>query len=467
MKRHALTLALAVAVVLAAAGLLLTHRASAPQASLSLPLADAGFGDLFGGGTAASDRVVGVALEQLEQDYYKPVSAQAAFRGVSAALVSYLHAKHVTPRLPVERATGNLSADASHLESEVAYAQQHYGRIAGSNALLEAALRGMMNSVDDPYTVYLSPEEIAQLTETLNGGNFGGIGVYILPLRNHDILVEPIEGLPANHAGMHEPLILQSVNGTRTKGLSADSVQALIRGAAGTVVRIRAYPIDKPKQAHTYRIVREIIHVPTVFAKMENGIDYIHLSEFGETSAREIHAALLDGKARGAKGYILDLRDNGGGLVNSAVDIVSYFVPRGAVVVSEVDRAGTVSPQVADGQTIPGLEPLVILVNKYTASASEITAGALQDYHLATLIGTQTFGKGVVQSIYQMPNGEGALKITVARYVTPRGRDIEHIGIRPNVVVNMNPRLIDTPQDIQLKAAKARIAQLLHASGRS
>jgi carboxyl-terminal processing protease len=467
LKARILVVALAIAAVLSAAAFFAMHRGAGTNAGVSLPLADdAGFGGLFGT-MGGDDRVVGIALVQLEREYYKPVSAQAAFRGVSEALTSYLRSKHVAPHLPPERVTGDPQTDAMHLENEVAYAQARYGKVAGSNALLEAALRGMMQSVDDPYTVYLSPEEIRQLTETLNGGDFGGIGVYILPLRNHEILVEPISGLPADHAGMHQPLILDSVDGTHTNGLSADSVQALIRGPAGTVVSIRAYPINKPRASRTYRITREIIHVPTVFAKMENGIDYIHLSEFGETSAQEIHAALLDGKARGAKGYILDLRDNGGGLVDSAVAIVSYFIPRGEVVVSEVDRAGNVSPQVADGATIAGISPLVILVNKYTASASEITAGALQDYRRAILIGTQTFGKGVVQSIYQMPGGEGALKITVARYVTPKGRDIEHVGIRPNVIVDMDPRLIDTPQDTQLRAAKAEIRQLLHAPGRS
>jgi len=152
---------------------------------------------------------------------------------------------------------------------------------------------------------------------------------------------------------------------------------------------------------------------------MEQGIDYIRLSDFGMTSAQEVRKALLDGKAKGAKGYIFDLRDNGGGRVDAAVEISSFFIPQGAIV-STIQRDGERTTEEALGDAIGGLHPLVVLVNKYTASASEITAGALQDYHLATLLGTRTFGKGVVQSIFPLPD-EGALKITTSRYLTPAG----------------------------------------------
>ncbi len=468
MNLRASIVALVAAAVIAGAAFYVGHRTSASLTAGGLPMRIASNGGLGGffGPSAGSDQLVGIALLQLEREFYKPVDPQTAFDGVQKDLISYLRSKHLATRLPTERATGDPATDALHIEDEVEYAQSHYGTKAGDNAIVEQAIDGVMDSVDDPYTVYLPPREIRQLTESLVGGDFGGIGVYILPLRNREILLEPIEGLPADRAGMRMPLILDSVNGTPANGLSPDAVQGLIRGPAGTVVAIRAHPLEKANDARTYRIVRQIIHVPTVHAKMEDGIDYIRLTDFGTTSPEEIHAALLDGRARGAKGYILDLRDNGGGLVDSAVSIVSYFVPRGALVVSEIERDGTVTPQYGDGATIAGLRPLVILVNKYTASASEITAGALQDYHLATLVGTQTFGKGVVQSIYPMPDGAGALKITVARYVTPKGRDIQHRGIRPDVIVDQNPDpgFFDTPADKQLEAAKSRIEQLRRSS---
>ncbi|MBV8584154.1 MAG: hypothetical protein JO241_09175, partial [Candidatus Eremiobacteraeota bacterium] len=226
-------------------------------------------------------------------------------------------------------------------------------------------------------------------------------------------------------------------------------------------VRLTTHPYNGKGGERSYAIVREIIHVPTVRAKMEDGLDYIRLSDFGTTSGEEVRKALLDGQAKGAKGYILDLRDNGGGLLDAAVQISSLFVPQGTIV-STIRRDGTSTSEEALGTAIPGLHPLVILVNKYTASASEITSGALQDYHLATLIGTRTFGKGVVQSIYPLPDN-GALKITTARYVTPLGRDIQHHGIVPDIVIDQDadPSLIDTPADKQLAAAKARLHSLL------
>jgi carboxyl-terminal processing protease len=200
--------------------------------------------------------------------------------------------------------------------------------------------------------------------------------------------------------------------------------------------------------------------VPTVEKKMEDGYDYIRLSDFGQTSADEVQKALLFGHAHNAKGYILDLRDNGGGLVDAAVKISSFFIPSGTIV-STIDRDGHRDVEEALGDAIGGTQPLVVLVNKYTASASEITSGALQDYHLAKIIGTKTYGKGVVQSIYGLPDG-GALKITTARYVTPLGRDIQHKGITPDIIVpqSIDVRL-DSPEDKQLAAAKAELKTLL------
>lgn len=471
MKIRASLVVLVIALAVIAAVMYRGHRASisgtTQQSELGLGFTNPGsLGGLFGG-SVDDGQLIRVALQQLEREYYKPIDPQAPFRGEANALLAYLKSKHIKAAIPPQTATGDPARDSRRLEAELAYVQSHYGSALSpteERRLVEQALSGIMDSVGDPYTVYLSPREIRQLDEMLAGGDFGGIGVYIYPLRNGDIFIQPIAGMPAARAGMTALEVIDEVGGTRIRGLSPDRVQELIRGPAGTTVTIAAHAFHGPKREHTYHIVREIIHVPTVHAKMENGIDYIRLAEFGETSAREMHAALLDGRARGAKGYILDLRDNGGGLVDSAVDIVSYFLPRGRPIVAEVNRDGQRFVQAANGTMISGLAPLVILVNKYTASASEITAGALQDYRLASIVGTQTFGKGVVQSIYQMPADAGALKITTARYVTPRGRDIQHRGIRPDIIVdqNLDPRLIDTPADKQLSAGKARIEQLLH-----
>jgi len=414
---------------------------------------------------APGSGIADLALRRLEIEYYKPIAPQTPLNGERDALKNLLQTKKIgDASLPLQTANGDDISDGARAAALLAYAQQHYGAALGTDGdddLTDAALRGIMTSVRDPYTVYLSPRENEGLNESLSGGNFGGIGVYIGQLKDGRIVVAPIESMPAAKAGMKPGEVVDTVDGKPVRSLPIDDVETMIRGEAGTVVRLQAHPYDAPKAERAYSIVREIIHVPTVRAKMEQGIDYIRLSDFGTTSAQEVRKALLDGKAKGAKGYIFDLRDNGGGRVDAAVEISSFFIPQGTIV-STIQRDGERTTEEALGDAIDGLHPLVVLVNKYTASASEITAGALQDYHLATLLGTRTFGKGVVQSIFPLPD-EGALKITTSRYLTPAGRDIQHHGIEPNVVVNQdpNPSLVDTPADKQLAAAKARLHQLL------
>jgi carboxyl-terminal processing protease len=417
--------------------------------------------DLFGPNETTGPMLADLALRRLESEYYKPVDPQTPIAGEAAALHAYLSAKKVGGySLPSETAEGSPSSDGQRAAAVLSYAQQHYAGAVGSKGnedLTDAALRGIMNSVHDPYTVYLSPREIQGLDESLSGGNFGGIGVYIFQLKDGRIVVQPLDAMPAARAGMKSGEVVDSVDGTPVRGMPIDRVEEMIRGRAGTVVHLRAHAYKAPSAEHSFSIVREIIHVPTVHSKMEDGIDYIRLSDFGTTSADEVRQALLDGKARSARGYILDLRYNGGGRLDAAVQISSFFVPQGTIV-STITRDGQRTNEAALGDAIGGLRPLVVLVNKYTASASEITSGALQDYRLATLVGTRTFGKGVVQTIFNLPN-RGALKITTARYLTPAGRDIQHHGIDPDVVVNQdpNPSLIDTPADKQLAAAKARL----------
>lgn len=421
------------------------------------------------GPQVVDEQLLGLAFRQVERVYYRPVDAQTLADGERSGLLSYLRGAlaakhvHVVASLPSAQSSSDQGQELQLLGRQLAYAQQHYSRYLGSSgrsALTEAALAGMLGSLRDPYTVYLSPDQIRALNEQLNGGNFGGIGVFIYQLKSGQVVLQPIEGLPAARSGMKGNEVVDSIDGSAITGMALDRVERMIRGPEGTSVRISTHVYQKPRTTHEYSITRQIIHVPTVHAKMEDGYDYVRLSDFGESSADEVRKALADGRARGAKGIILDLRDNGGGLLDAAVNISSYFIPQG-VVVTEIDRYGKRDQQYATGQVLHGLTPLVILVNGYTASASEITAGALQDYKIAKLVGTKTFGKGVVQGIFSMPNG-GALKITTERYVTPSGRDIQHKGIAPDILVNQNPdpNIIDTRLDRQLAAAKAYLNRL-------
>ncbi len=445
---------------------MLTHeRAShdAPDAYVGngTGLAALDLHDILASGQGGDQRMLDSAFRQVEKAYYKPIDAQTLLSGEQKELVAYLK-KHgiADPAIPALMASGDEDKDSRALNKDLEVAQTLYGKRTSNTELTQAAIRGMLDSLGDPYTTYLSPREIQSLEESLKGGDFGGIGVYIVQdPRTKQVLVEPIEGTPAFLAGVKTGDRIISVDGHAVDTLKLDEVENLIRGKIGTSVALRLQS-HLTKRVRMVAIVRRQIYVPSVLAKMEDGYDYIRLADFGQTSYDEVRKAVLNGKAHGAKGYILDLRNNGGGLLEAAVDISSLFIKDGTIV-STIDRAGERDTKTATHESV-GVGPLVILVNKFTASASEITAGAVQDYKVGTLIGTKTFGKGVVQSIYNTSDG-GALKITTAKYVTPLGRDIQHKGIEPDVRVDQAvdaPMMIDTPKDLQLAAAKSYLRRI-------
>lgn len=399
-------------------------------------------------------RMLDTTFRRVEDVYYKPVQAQLLIDGEDHTLVDFLRSRGVKqPSLPRRIATGDRSHDVTILEETLRRAQTLYPKDATNTEYTEVAIRGMMNSLGDPYTTYLTKSEIDGLQESLQGGQFGGIGVYIVQdPRTQEIVIDPIEGNPAIKAGVKPGDVVEAVDGKPVKGLKLDAVEHLIRGRIGTNVSLTLHA-HGASALHAVKVTRGFIHVPSVKAKMEDGIEYVRLFDFGTSSYDEVRQAMLAGKEKHARGYILDLRNNGGGLLDSAVQVSSLFVPSGTIVAT-IDRAGDRDVKTALHESI-GVAPLVVLVNKYTASSSEITSGAIQDYKVGTIIGTQTFGKGVVQSIYTMPDGS-ALKITTARYVTPLGRDINKRGITPDITVNqpVDPPLIDTDRDTQLETAK-------------
>jgi carboxyl-terminal processing protease len=403
---------------------------------------------------ATDIRILDYSFEKVRQSYYKPVNDADMLAGERKGLLDVLKFKHVTAQLPVVTASpqNDLQSDEAKAEELLRTAFVKYGSQAGVDALAFGAVSGMLAALKDPYTVFLQPREMRSLKELISGGDFGGIGVYIGQDKKtkQTLVIEPIRGTPAAKAGLKPGDIIVSVDGRATKGLGLDPVMNVIRGPAGSTVRLLVQRSGAPVK--TYVVVREQIHVPSVDSKMlDNQIGYVQLVDFGDTSAQEVSDALKSLLARGAKGMILDLRNNGGGLLQAAVNISSKFVPDGPIV-STIDRQGRVYTDNANQDAIPP-HPLAVLVNQFSASASEITAGAIQDSNAGVLIGVRTFGKGVVQTIYDLPAG-AALKVTTARYVTPAGRDINGKGIQPNIVVPMDPRAVIVPaKDVQLKAA--------------
>jgi carboxyl-terminal processing protease len=454
---YRLLLAVAIVVASAVGGAAYAERVAAQEPAVvsTRPVATLDFTQLIGT-TDPDKRLIETAYEQLIHSYYEPVNPQLLVNGETKALNAYIHEKSKTaPVVADGRAPGSAAHALPLIESTVANAEAQNPGLSKTQ-LTNVAVAGMLAGLGDPYTTYLSADAIRSLDEELKGGNFGGIGVYIgKDPKTGAVLVDPIEGNPAIKAGVRTGDAILAVNDQPIAGKPLDEVEQMIRGPRGSVVALRVKH-HAGNEIATIHVTRDVVHVPSVRAKMEDGYSYVRLGDFGSTSADEVRAAFLAAKAKGAKGYILDLRNNGGGLLDAAVDVSSLFIPQGTIV-STIDRAGDRDVRSANGDAI-GAQPLVVLVNKYTASSSEITAGALQDYHAATLIGTKTFGKGVVQSLYMITNPDrGALKITTARYVTPKGRDIQHKGIVPDIVIDqtVDAPIIDTPADKQLAAAKA------------
>jgi carboxyl-terminal processing protease len=312
----------------------------------------------------------------------------------------------------------------------------------------------MLNSVHDKYTVFLTPKEYAALNEGLDGGSFAGTGIVIQVDDNTKYIdvSNVVPDGPADKAGIHQDDTITAIDGQSTKNLTLQQASSRLRGKAGTVVQLTVVRDGKPL-SQPIAITRQQIHELSVYSKMlQNKIGYVELTVFGRDTGAELSRALDRLQQDGARAVVMDLRDNGGGYLEAALDVSSKFIASGPIVSVE-SRASNVTTYEAEDTAIPPL-PLVVLVNGHTASASEITSGAIQDSGVGTIIGTRTFGKGVVQEILPMPDGS-AIKITDARYLTPHNRDINHLGITPDITVdeNKNARYGDMVKDAQLSRA--------------
>ncbi len=442
------------------------YRALVFLATILLLSTTANFPTKAASGLSAIEREeLQMSYSLMSNEFYKKVDPQTLLDGARLQLIAYLQKNGVkSPTLPPLRAGEDQNLNARALEREVSGAVALYGAKLGARELTYEAISGLLSSVKDKYTTFLTPKQYAELNEGLEGGNFSGVGISIQIDDQTKMLRvnEVIAGGPAEKAGVQAGDLILTIDGQSTKGLTTEQDAKLLRGKEGTIVRIT---IERAGAAlPTIAITRAVIHQPSVYAKMLDGnIGYARLTVFGATTARELSQALDRLEAQHAKAYVLDLRDNGGGYLNSAIEVSSKFIPSGPIVSVE-SRGGTNTQYDAEDTAIPP-RPLAVLVNGYTASASEITSGALQDNGVAELIGEKTYGKGVVQSIHPLPDGS-AVKITSARYLTPRGRDINQVGITPDLVVSepKTARYGDPTNDPQLSTAitylQGRIAKL-------
>lgn len=405
---------------------------------------------------------ISTSYTHLTTEFYQKVDPQVVLDSVRGQLLLAMRTAGVKSAvLPQAKSTEIGDANVRTIEREVEGAtQQSHGKFTVAQ-LSYVALDGMMRSVKDRYTVFLTPKEFAGLNEDLDGGDFGGTGIVIqVDDQSKQILVENVvPNGPADKAGIQQDDVITTIDGSPTKGLTVQQASSKLRGKEGTNVTLG---ITREGTTVTpITITRAKIHQLSVYEKMLPGkIGYVDVTVFGRDTGSELDTALDRLQQEGARALVLDLRDNGGGYLEAAVAVSSKFIPSGPIVSVE-SRASNITTLEADNTAISPV-PLAVLVNGYTASASEITSGAIQDSGVGTIVGTKTFGKGVVQTIYPMPDGS-AIKITTARYLTPRNRDINHLGITPDVVVseNKHPQFGTPMKDDQLSQAVQLLDQKL------
>lgn len=312
--------------------------------------------------------------------------------------------------------------------------QKNYVEDVDTNKLIDGAIDGMMNALEDPFSSYMAPDTAQQFSEQIEG-SFTGIGAEVSMENGNVVVVSPIKGSPAEKAGIQPKDILLSVNGESFEGLSLNEAVAKIRGPKGTTAKVK---VKRAGVADTleFEIVRDDIALETVYAEMKDGkIGVITVTEFSLNTADHFKKELENLEKQGMKGLIIDVRNNPGGVLDVVEAMSEQFVPKGKAIVQIEDKYKRRQQSVSKGSGKS--YPIAVLTNKGSASASEILAGALQESAGAKLVGETTYGKGTVQSSYSQEMGDGSmLKITIAKWLTPNGEWIHKKGIKPDVEVS-------------------------------
>ena len=323
--------------------------------------------------------------------------------------------------------------------------------------LMQGAIRGMLDSLGDKHTSYMDPEEYEEANAPLDGA-YEGIGAYVDVGGDFLTIISPMPGSPAEEKGLEPGDEVIKVNGEDVTGVDPSIVLRSVKGPAGTDVVLT---IHRPETDETFdvTITRQEISLESVSSEMLDGnIAYVYISVFSDTTGKELEKALTDLMEQNPKGLILDLRYNSGGYVNSAIDVMSQFIADGVVLIEQQGNGEELTYDAQKGGLATEI-PLVVLVNEGSASASEITAGAIQDYGRGTLVGVTTYGKGSVQAFIPLKNEQGAVRITIARWLTPNHRQINEVGLTPDIEVQITDEDIENEFDAQLQKAIEILSQ--------
>ena len=345
---------------------------------------------------------------------------------------------------------------------------------AGSEESYEA-IRGMLASLDDPYTRFLDPKEFKDMQIETSGELMGvGIQISVDKTSKEIVVISPIEGTPASRAGVQSKDVIVSIDGKSTNGMNTEDAVKLIRGKEGTEVVLG---LRRKGKVVSVPLVRARIEIHTVDSQLNTAsggekIAYMRLKQFNANAAKDVRDAILRFEDEGVNGYVLDLRSNPGGLLEASIDIARQWLDEGTIV-STKTRAGIQDVRRATGSALTQ-RPVVVLVNEGSASASEILSGALQDNNRAKLVGQKTYGKGLVQSVRGLTDGS-AITVTVAKYLTPSGTDIHKNGIKPDVAVAMSEKEIEslqledlgTNKDSQYRTAETTLLRAIKAANQT
>ncbi len=350
------------------------------------------------------------------------------------------------------RQTAGLPPNLSYSSVEKVYdlLRKQYDGTLDEAKLLDGLKSGLVEAAGDPYTEYLTAEQAREFDEELNG-TFSGIGAELGKDGQNIVIVAPIKGFPAEKAGLKARDVVIEINEETAHGLSVSEAVQKIRGEAGTQVKLKV--LRNNSETLDFTITRDNISIPSVESSIEGGIGYLKISRFSDDTAALSRQAAESFKQAGVKAVILDVRGNPGGLLDSAVSVSSLWLTGSQKVLEEKRDGIVIKTYYARDNPVLQLIPTVVMIDGGSASASEIVAGALKDNGAATLLGDKSFGKGSVQSIERLPDGS-ALKVTIARWFTPKGRNIDKEGIEPDKKVEQTNSSIS---DVQLDAAKREL----------
>jgi len=329
-------------------------------------------------------------------------------------------------------------------------------------ALMQGAIRGMMEALGDEQTLYMDPQLYSDEKQFMQG-EYEGIGAYVDMDGEYLTIVSPIAGSPAELAGLHPGDKVIAIDGVDMTGTPPEEVRLKVLGPEGSTVTLTVRREGEAEPLE-FVITRARITIHTAEGKMlEDGIAYVDINMFGDKTTQELRATLQNLMKQNPRGMIIDLRNNPGGYLNTAIEVSSEFIEEGIIMYEQYgDGRRDQYEALGNGQATD--IPIVVLINEGSASASEILAGALQDYELATLVGEKSYGKGSVQNLQPLSNNQGAARVTIAKWLTPKERAIDHVGLQPDVHIEMAPEDFVSDQDPQLDAAVETLNAIINGN---